>query len=232
VAGGQAGLTLELNDYRFHVIDSGTGPGVLLLHGVGTTSEVWREQVPVLVAAGFRVVAPDLRGLGGAGEERNLGETIDDIRGILRTLGVPRVHVVGQDRGAELAWMFANTQAQKVDRLVVIGSGYPNAERFAPVEKPVMAIWGARDAGVGEATVLAAREHVSGPWRYERLEDTGREIPTEQPARLNELLLDFLAPGARPPRAPTDVRAMVGKPLSGALTERLRPSDTTADSRP
>lgn len=230
MAASPSGLTLDINGHSFHVVDAGTGPAVLLLHGAGTTSDVWREQVPALVAAGFRVVAPDLRDLGGEGWD--IGQAIEDLHAILRTLGVPRVHVVGQGRGAEVAWMLANTRAQKVDRLVVIGSGYPDAERFEPVENPVMAVWGARDAGVSEAIVLAAQEHVSGPWRYERLEDAGSQVPTEQPSRLNELLLDFLVQAARAPRATEDVRAMVSKPPAAGLRDRLRSPDAAEDLGP
>ena len=229
MTGGQADLTLDLNGHSFHVLDAGIGPGVLLLHGLGGSSAVWREQVPALVEAGFRVVAPDLRGMDGTGDEQgNIGEAIDDLRGILRTLGVPRVHLVGQGRGAEVAWMFTNTVARRADRLVVIGSGPPNTDRFVPLDRPVMAIWGERDTRVDEATVLAAREQVRGPWRYERIADAGAQVPLEQPARLNQLLLEFLAQEERPPRPTTDLRAMVSKSVGKGLTERLRSSDSSA----
>ena len=224
--GGPAELTLDVNEQSFRVLDSGIGPAVLLLHGIGGTRDVWREQVPALVAGGFRVLAPDLRGFAvGPDERRNIGETIDDIRSILRTLGVPRVHVVGQDRGAEVAWMLALTHSKRVDRVVVLGAGYPDAERFAPLGNAVMAIWGSRDDSVTEATVRAAAEHVAGPWRFERLEDTGAAIPAEQPARLNALLLDFLAQPVAKRLPTTEVRAMVrGKRVAGGLAQRLRSS--------
>jgi pimeloyl-ACP methyl ester carboxylesterase len=47
-----------------HVIDEGAGPAVVLLHGFPDSSALWRHQIPILVEAGYRVIAPDLRGFG------------------------------------------------------------------------------------------------------------------------------------------------------------------------
>lgn len=139
------GIEVEVNGLKFNVLDAGTGPGVLLLHGFPDSSHLWRNQVPALVDAGFRVVAPDLRGFGGsdrpqAVEAYRMGEVLDDIRGILRILGVPRVHVVGHDWGAAAAWMFTITQPQKVDRLVAISVGHP-AVFFRPTMKQMRLSW-------------------------------------------------------------------------------------------
>jgi pimeloyl-ACP methyl ester carboxylesterase len=46
------------------VRDEGSGRPVMLLHGFPDSSHVWRHQIPALVGAGFRVIAPDLRGFG------------------------------------------------------------------------------------------------------------------------------------------------------------------------
>ncbi len=58
--------TVEIKGERFPVVDVGTGPAVVLLHGFPDSRHLWRYQVPAFVAAGFRVVAPDLRGYGDA----------------------------------------------------------------------------------------------------------------------------------------------------------------------
>lgn len=139
------GIEVEANGLKFNVVDAGTGPGVLLLHGFPDSSYLWRHQVPVLVDAGFRVVAPDLRGFGASDKPQDveayrIGEVLDDIRGILRTLGIPRVFVVGHDWGAALAWMFAITQPQKVDRLVAISVGHP-ASFFRPTLRQMQLSW-------------------------------------------------------------------------------------------
>jgi pimeloyl-ACP methyl ester carboxylesterase len=130
-----APVRVEANGLSFAVIDVGSGPGVLLLHGFPDSSYVWRNQVPALVKAGYRVIVPDLRGFGDSDRPEGvkayaMGELLRDVRGILRALGVPRIHVVGHDWGAALAWMFAITQPQRVDRLVAISVGHPG--NFAP----------------------------------------------------------------------------------------------------
>ncbi|MEQ1652747.1 MAG: alpha/beta fold hydrolase [Hyphomicrobium sp.] len=53
-----------LGDLTFAVQDEGEGPAVVLLHGFPDSHNLWRHQVPALVAAGYRVIAPDLRGFG------------------------------------------------------------------------------------------------------------------------------------------------------------------------
>src|SRR5438105_14088970 len=56
---------IEANGISYHLIDEGDqGPAVLLLHGFPDTSSLWRGQIPALVGAGFRAIAPDLRGRG------------------------------------------------------------------------------------------------------------------------------------------------------------------------
>lgn len=60
----RAGRYMKVNDLNFHVVDEGAGTPVLLLHGFPDSSYLWRNQIPALWKAGFRVVAPDLRGFG------------------------------------------------------------------------------------------------------------------------------------------------------------------------
>lgn len=109
---------------------------MLLLHGFPDSSHLWRHQIPALVDAGFRVVAPDLRGFGASDrpegvENYAMGEVLGDLRGILEARGIPRAHVVGHDWGSAVAWMFATTQPKLTDRLVAISVGHPGAFRTA-----------------------------------------------------------------------------------------------------
>ena len=55
---------VEANGLTFHVTDVGEGPPVLLLHGFPGTSDLWRNQIPVLVDAGYQCIAPDMRDRG------------------------------------------------------------------------------------------------------------------------------------------------------------------------
>jgi len=58
-----AGTKLQVRGLDFNVLVEGEGPDVLLVHGFPDSNSVWRHQIPALVDAGFRVIAPDLRGL-------------------------------------------------------------------------------------------------------------------------------------------------------------------------
>ena len=55
---------LNVNGLNFRVVEDGSGPPVLLLHGFPDSSRLWRHQIPAFVGAGYRVIAPDLRGFG------------------------------------------------------------------------------------------------------------------------------------------------------------------------
>jgi pimeloyl-ACP methyl ester carboxylesterase len=86
---------VQANGLRVHLVDQGEGPAVVLLHGFPDTSLLWRHQVPALVAAGYRVVAPDLRGRGGTEapprvEDYGLRNVVADVAGLLDALGIQR----------------------------------------------------------------------------------------------------------------------------------------------
>ena len=122
------------------VLDEGSGPAVLLLHGFPDSSFLWRHQVPALVGAGFRVVAPDLRGFGESDrpegvEAYAIRRSLADLLAVLDALGIERSHVVGHDYGAGLAWVMAGLAPERVARLVVLSVGHPNAMREPSIEQ-------------------------------------------------------------------------------------------------
>jgi len=118
----QRSYAIHANGIRQHVIEAGEGPPVVLLHGFPETSFAWRFQIPVL-AERYRVIAPDLRGYGethkpAAGyDKRNMAK---DLRELMRELDIPKVALVGHDRGARVATRFAKDHPELVDRLVVM----------------------------------------------------------------------------------------------------------------
>jgi pimeloyl-ACP methyl ester carboxylesterase len=63
---------------------------------------------------------------------------------------------------------------------------------FPTVSAPTLALWSSGDAYLTEAPVLQSAEHVSGPWRYERIDGAGHWMQVDAPERVNELLLEFL----------------------------------------
>src|SRR5271166_2561753 len=124
--------TLTVNDLTLFVVDEGQGTPVILLHGFPDTSDLWRNQIPALVDAGYRVVAPDLRGRGRSEkpervEDYKLPASMSDVAGIMDALGIARAHIVGHDWGAAVAWVLAAFMPERVDRLVAISVGHPAA---------------------------------------------------------------------------------------------------------
>ncbi|NGZ88405.1 alpha/beta fold hydrolase [Duganella aceris] len=114
--------TLRANGIRQHYLEAGQGAPVVLLHGFPETSFAWRFQMPEL-AKRYRVIAPDLRGYGetdkpaGGYDKRNMAL---DLRELLRALDIPKIALVGHDRGARVATRFAKDHPEMLDRLVVM----------------------------------------------------------------------------------------------------------------
>jgi pimeloyl-ACP methyl ester carboxylesterase len=123
---------IRVGELNFYVVDEGSGPTVLLLHGFPDSSDLWRNQIPALVDAGLRVLAPDLRGFGESDkppevEAYALPVILQDTLGLLDTLGIARAHVVCHDWGAPVGWMLAALHPTRVDRFVALSVGHLNA---------------------------------------------------------------------------------------------------------
>jgi pimeloyl-ACP methyl ester carboxylesterase len=104
----------------------------VLLHGFPDSAQLWRNQVPPLVEAGFRVITPDLRGYGRSDHPLDVGSyslvhPAGDVIAILDELEIPKAHVVGHDFGAALSWVTATFFPDRVDHLVAMSVGHPSA---------------------------------------------------------------------------------------------------------
>lgn len=111
----------------------GTGTPVLLIHGMGSSSDTWADIPERLSAAGIRVVAIDLPGHGASSRgpgDYSLGATACTIRDLLDHLDIPRVHVVGHSLGGGVAMQFAYQFPERVDVMVLESSGGLGAEAF------------------------------------------------------------------------------------------------------
>jgi epoxide hydrolase 4 len=120
----------QVGDVRLHYVEAGEGPLVLLLHGFPAFWYDWREQIAPLVEAGFRVVAPDLRGYnlssGPDGwAEYAADKVAEDIRGLIGELGAESAMVVGHDWGGTAGWTLAAKHPEVVDRLVILNAAHP-----------------------------------------------------------------------------------------------------------
>lgn len=134
---------LQANGLMHHVRDSGeeSAPAAVLLHGFPDSSAVWDKVTPALVAAGYRVLAPDLRGFG----ETDIADTVAayaietgalrDVIGLMDRLGVRKAHLVGHDFGAFVAWALAAERADRFWSLTALSVGHPKAFLSAGIEQ-------------------------------------------------------------------------------------------------
>ncbi len=104
--------TLQINGIRMRVAEQGSGPLVLFCHGWPESWYSWRHQLAALAAAGYRAVAPDMRGYGGtdappAIEQYTMLHLVGDMVDLVKALGEQQAVIVGHDWGAPVAWTSA-----------------------------------------------------------------------------------------------------------------------------
>jgi pimeloyl-ACP methyl ester carboxylesterase len=136
--------TVELSTgVRMHVAEAGPAgaPTVLLLHGFPETWYTWRHQMPALAAAGYRAVAPDMRGYGGSdvpdggAEQYTALHVVGDLVALLDSLGERQVFVAAHDWGALTAWSFCLYRPDRVRALVALSVAYsPRSAARKPVD--------------------------------------------------------------------------------------------------
>ena len=158
----QVSRSVEVAGETFPVVDVGQGPTVLMLHGFPDSRFLWRHQVPALVDAGYRVIAPDLRGFGEAPRPLDVRSyrrpaLVADALGLLDALELERVHLVGHDWGASLSWRIAGSYPDRIERLVVMSVGAPMTPGWE-TEEQKKASWYFEffcQSGVSEAAIVA-----------------------------------------------------------------------------
>jgi pimeloyl-ACP methyl ester carboxylesterase len=124
----------DLAGVRLHYVEAGEGPLVVLLHGFPEFWFSWRFQIPALAAAGFRVVAPDMRGYNLSDKPKGVeGYALErlarDVECLIGALGEERAVVVGHDWGGIVAWAVAMLHPERVERLAILN--VPHPERFS-----------------------------------------------------------------------------------------------------
>jgi pimeloyl-ACP methyl ester carboxylesterase len=109
---------IAVNGITLHVLEEGDGPAILFCHGFPDTSRTWRRQMKAVTAAGYRALAPDMRGYGRSSAPAEAGlytplHTAGDLIGLLDELEIPEAVLVGHDWGATHAW---NAALMRPDR--------------------------------------------------------------------------------------------------------------------
>ena len=129
---------IATNGIELAVHEQGQGEPVVFLHGFPELAYSWRFQLPAVAAAGFRAIAPDLRGYGGSDkpagvENYTMQKLMADITGLLDSLELDAVHLVAHDWGALLGWQLALHSHDRLLSLVTLNIPHFPRPPFEPV---------------------------------------------------------------------------------------------------
>ena len=105
--------------FQLTAFDEGSGPAVVLCHGFPDLARGWQHQIRALSAAGFRVIAPDMRGYGASSaphevEAYGLGELTGDLVALLDALEIEQAVFVGHDWGGFVTWAMPVLHPERV----------------------------------------------------------------------------------------------------------------------
>ena len=193
-----------------------TRPAVLLLHGFSDEATLWMAQFAELHAAGYRCIAPDTVGCGESDAAPRLRDyqalaIVSDHLALLDELGIAKVHVVGHDWGAVLAWLLAGHFPDRVRSLAVLGVGHPTAYALSGPRQKLLAWYtyyfllaGISDrllAGTGPFSLAKYFRHPRKAQVLARLRRPGRMTAALRIYRAN--VVTVLLQRHPKPRAPT-----------------------------
>ena len=196
---------LRANGLDFAYLEQGTGPLVLLLHGFPDTAHTWDHQLSALAAAGYRAVAPFMRGYHPTGIPGDgfydKATLATDIAALIKALGGGKpVHLIGQDWGAIVSYAVLAAFPELVSRAVVMAVPHP--------------------AQVAGSMLDAKHVHRSFHWWFFQLP----ELPEKALVANDFAFIDYLwsywtSPGYQDPAHLAGIKAMLGEP--GVLSATL-----------
>src|ERR1700688_1257639 len=130
-----ASRTEEVDGVQLHYLTAGAGPAVILLHGYAETSRMWKPAM-LLLGERFRVIAPDLPGIGDSAVPANgldMTSAAKSIHALARKLGVEKARVVGHDIGLMVAYAYAAQFPAETEKLAVLDAFLPGVEGWEPI---------------------------------------------------------------------------------------------------
>ena len=196
---------IRANGIDFAYIEAGSGPLVILLHGFPDTANTWNHQMSALAAAGYRAVAPYLRGYYPSEIPRegfyDKATLATDVAELIRTLGGGKpVHLVGQDWGAIIAYAVLAAFPELIRRAVVMAVPHP--------------------AQVGKSLLNAKHIQRSFHWWFFQLPNLPEKALVENDfAFIDYLWRYWSSPGYEDAAHLVEIKAMLGRP--GVLAATL-----------
>ena len=200
---------IDVGEVTLRVAERGEGPLVVLLHGWPESWYSWRHQLPALAAAGYRAVAPDLRGFGGSDappkvEDYEIHHICRDLAGLLDHYQAKTAVVVGHDWGALITWQCALLMPDRISAV-------------APMSVPY--------AGRGDA--VADRQRCARPWATTSSTSStsrsrGRPRPSSTPIRAASCRGSTPRPTRRARRRRSPIPSAA--PAAGSAASASRPS--------
>src|SRR5216684_4243532 len=151
--------TIETNGTSIHVRVGGHGPAVVMLHGFGTTGDMWGHLASALIDD-HMVVASDLRGLGLSSKPNDGYDKKNqaaDVVGVLDALGVRTAELVTHDIGIMVGFALAATQPERVSRWVAIDAPLPGVGPWDQIKQDP-AMWHFGFGGPDMERLVAGRE--------------------------------------------------------------------------
>ena len=133
-------IIVQTDNGPFTLVDYGSGPVILLLHGFPDSKELWKYQIQALADDGYRIIAPDLRGYGNSPsplekEQYSIPILMSDVIEILDKLNLDKVHLIGHDFGAALSWFLVKSYEHRFTTLIVLANGYPGNPAWFSMEQ-------------------------------------------------------------------------------------------------
>jgi pimeloyl-ACP methyl ester carboxylesterase len=178
---------LSVNGIELNLLEEGEGPLIVLCHGFPELAWSWRRQIPALAEAGYRVIAPDMRGFGGssvpaAAEAYDILTLCGDMLGLLDAEGEEQAVFVGHDWGAHAVWSLAAYHSERVR--AVAGLSVPFVPRAPAPPIPIMRahlgedfyiVWFQQPGVADEALALDVRRTLttSRQWTADWAEEEG-----------------------------------------------------------
>jgi pimeloyl-ACP methyl ester carboxylesterase len=154
-----ASKSASVDGLALHYLMAGSGEALVLLHGYAETSRMWRPLMPSL-AAKFRVVAPDLPGIGDSavpGDGLDMLTAARRIHALVRSLGIEKARVVGHDIGLMVAYAYAALFPDETVKLVLMDAFLPGVGAWREIyDNP--GIWHFRFNGPTPEKLVAGRE--------------------------------------------------------------------------